>query len=285
MEDEGVADHAEAIRKMTLVRPEERKRLEDVVAELKECDNRFSIPYMLADIAQIFDRHGLSDIEGGSTLLQSSKIYVAREARKAIPTILHIHDALRARGCAEENPLRYNDDDNSAFHLPHESRKVFCNTSQNLNIIFILEEGMMYDWSGFPPSSRWPLELGWNVHVRRYWDAFDIEDEFHVEDFCEGDGLSLPIHQAIIRAKSLSEYSDHLEGNEYVYRPDLQWYKDKEFALEHDGSLPSKYRSYGDGRDPGFVLTTAERDHHSPRLTPHAFFDLECLRMELGREP
>jgi len=65
----------------------------------------------------------------------------------------------------------------------------------------------------------------WNAsgfHLRRYWSEWTELQEEEGED--------------------PADYSDHFPGSEYVARPDLKWYKNKQFVLE-----------YGDSRDTGYI--------------------------------
>lgn len=72
--------------------------------------------------------------------------------------------------------------------------------------------------------------------------------------FYENDGSREVLH---IRKVWDSKSSDYRKGNDYVNKPSLKWYKDRQFSLEyqeelHWGPLGG---SYADCRDSGYILT------------------------------
>lgn len=53
------------------------------------------------------------------------------------------------------------------------------------------------------------------------------------------------------------DVTDYVDGNTYISKPNLQWYKDREFKLDYDDKLhmTALGNSYGDCRDAGFLMT------------------------------
>lgn len=66
--------------------------------------------------------------------------------------------------------------------------------------------------------------------------------------------------------------TDYKKNNKYIHRPNLKWYKDREFNLEYVESLHNTALggSYGDCRDSGYVLTASKY-----------YFD-DCYSLERG---
>lgn len=234
----------------------------------------------LAKLIALFD-HGENPKEVRQLNLEwTVDKYVQNKVEANLPDILFIHEKLKEHGHTEKNPYVYNDLDNKLFYFPHDSRKVFAMTSQNLNFLVIYEE------SGTALKKR-------KLHIRRYWDRFDKNDTFREEEDreCRKKGM----RYAITRADWINEnYSDNVPGNMYVNRPDLQWFKYKKFNLDFSEKLHwTKYSSYGDCRDHGYVLSYEEMalDKTSSKkveatidffsLIRHAFFDIRCAYEEM----
>lgn len=169
--------------------------------------------------------------------------YIMRKVEANIPDVLSIYEKLKKKCRTQENPYVYNDMDNSLFYIPHKKRKVFAMTSQNFNFLVI------YD--GYEKENYKDIRL----HIRRYWDKFKIRNKVDREE--SEDYKKKGMKHAIVNADWITErYSDNVANNQYVERPDLQWFKHKNFDLEYKDKLHmTKYNSYGDCRDPGYVLT------------------------------
>ena len=170
-------------------------------------------------------------------------IYVGARIDSLFPRIKKVEHALKTEGYSEEQKL--DNDHTTGFYLPHALRGVFCIESQNANYIFIRQPSS-YTSKPFPDA----------LHVRRYWNKFSVEDSYEDLEKYRADGTK-GIEWAIRQADTLAElYSDNLGDEQFVVRPDLQWFKDKDFSLEYDPEKHmTKYDSYGDMRDYGYVLS------------------------------
>ncbi len=193
-----------------------------------------------------------------------------------LPTVKNIHSQLRRRKHTERRPLKYEDTDYKAFFLPSERQRVFAIEAQtnSSRYLYILDE------------SSPTLE---NFHIRKYFKTLSPEER--QEKLREA-----TVQDAMVCATRLEEYSDHFPGNLYVTKPDLAWFKHKDFSLRaREEDRQTAYMSYGDVRDPSYVLTFQQFTGTSPMLSyvindggmrtypliQNALFELEMLEQAL----
>lgn len=198
------------------------------------------------------------------------------------PTIVDIYHALVNRNITEDNKIYTNDADSATYYIPHQTRKVFVSTTQSRDFLYVYEEDK------FRPS----------LHVRRIWREA-TSNKLHYKPSV----MLKDIQSAINHADHLSEFADTTA--QYVMRPGLQYYKEIDFAIPSDedkyvGKNKSLRRTFGDFRDPGYVLSFEDWpsdegiDYPPPRVegSKYTFKDIEilatcfipCLARELGIE-
>lgn len=201
--------------------------------------------------------------------------FVGQKLLENLDDILTVHDILVKHGCTDDDQRQYewNDGDNHLFYVPtgDETLKVWCATSQNMRYMFIMncnDEGVT------------------EIHVRRYWDPIqEPHDKWGREEREEYKKKGYPL--AVKNADWLQQYfSDNLLGNQYVQRPDLQWWKDHKFDPE-----------YGDCRDDGYVMSMRiasigygerARVDRAIFVMPDirtAFFEIRCAMSTLAEDP
>lgn len=186
-------------------------------------------------LAGVFERLKLSSYYLELTV----DTYWTRYCRKyVIPAVNQIYYKLVSEGMDASNKLNYNDGDDNLWFLPTDSKQVFCHTSQNMNLLFILDDDG-------------------NFNIRRYYDEYvlpkDIDDKFDKEDAecneeeCANGGVSW----AIKNAENLSEnWSDEILKNPYPKRPSLRHYQENGFECR-----------YNDFRDAGYVASSFAFNH------------------------
>jgi hypothetical protein len=172
------------------------------------------------------------------------EMHCAHQIKKYLPWFLEAWNILK-----NQDRYEYNDLDNHAEVIDTADKKVLTITTQNRNYIFIYTHEVI--------AKQYEKII---LHIRRYWDDFNFEDTYSMEDdtkIREGG-----IKEAIKKADWFQEnYSDNYDDADswMMGRPNLQWYKDKKFDL---GFKPehhfTKYCSYADIRDDGYIATYKE---------------------------
>lgn len=172
---------------------------------------------------------------------EATSEYLKLRVKEVEPEIHSIYTVLKNNHFTEDKPFKYNDSSNSAFFIENEENDVFCITSSNANFIFMVQE------TGDETTSHSQKIL----HIRRYWDNFDPQEHSSYANEIELGGIETAIRQASYYKEN---FSDNIDNNVYMERPDLQWFKDKDFDLKFKKeNHMTKYNSYGDARDPGYV--------------------------------
>lgn len=277
------AKHQELME--SLMAPDfDKHLLEEKVDALLQINNSMHAPAMVAQILSVFDDE--SQIEHFENLKETINSYVGNCARAYVPTIFNLHGQLKAGKFSEKKKLEYNDADNRAFYIPNREREVFCVESQNFNFVYILQQ------SGFTGAQDALEQKGlpakdYILHIRQYWNRFDPEYSFDKDSEYASGGVS----HAIVRADRLLDYSDNIGKNRFVNRPDLRWFKHKGFDMDfHQDQHMTKYCSYGDLRDKGYVLSFDTSNKFRGIVEGAAFFlpvissalfELNCLKTEL----
>ena len=203
--------------------------------------------------------------------------FVGRKAHNAIDPAEFIYNRLFELGfwktVAEDNSYVWNDLDDAAWVIPHDTNKVFAVTSQNRNYLFILEQ------CKYGTGRR-------VLHIRRFWDELDLEDlDYDLEVMEEGKN---PIDYVRLGLKHAERYSDHIHGKnpyDHLDRPDLAYFEQRSFDPK-----------YKDGRDNGYVLTIRESREddtdmpaveHAHCYLPtinNAMFHFDCLYDEMSED-
>ncbi len=188
-------------------------------------------PEMLAEAIAYFD---LDDpFDAGQLYLEwTVESFVGEKLLLNVPRLERIYELLVEHGNDENNTFNWNDSDNDLFYIKDTPPdvKVWCATSQNTRYMFIMECNSVLGIT--------------NIHVRRYWDAVrppaDKWDRENRDKYSER-GFELAVKNA---TWNLETWSDNLLGNQYVQRPDLQWWRDCKFEP-----------CYKDCRDEGYVMS------------------------------
>ncbi len=172
------------------------------------------------------------------------EMHCAHQIKRYLPWYLKAYNILW-----NQDRYEYNDLDNHAEVMDAPGKKVLTITTQNRNYIFIYKREVI--------ATKFEKII---FHIRRYWDDFNFEDTFSMEDdtkIREGG-----IKEAIKKADWFQEnYSDNYDDTDswMMGRPNLQWYKDKGFDLEFKQEQHmTKYCSYADLRDHGYIATYKE---------------------------
>lgn len=221
--------------------------------------NDLDAPRVLAACLELFDLEDPKDA-GQLYLEWLIEHYVGRKVAANIDDIKVIVEALKAKGFTEDNPYDYNDCDNRLFYIPHEEKLIFCVETQNTRYIYILD--------------------GRKFHVRRYYDEYDFDgkkDKWELREVAVYNRKG--IRHAISNAFWLSEqWSDCVDGNQYIVRPSLQYFKNCDFNLR-----------YNDCRDAGYVLSfenlfnpRADGAAYHYTEIKSAFFQLRCTVREVA---
>lgn len=149
-----------------------------------------------------------------------------------------IYSALVAGGYTESNPLDSNDGDNKAFFIPTRNidRKVFVTTSQNFNLVYIMDKNFDDDV----------------LHVRQFWNEYKRGALWNtVKD------LIGTMKKAIQNVETLANFAD--DHSKYAHRYSLKAYKNCDFSIGYE-SNNLFMTSYGDSRDSGYVLSYREQN-------------------------
>ena len=221
--------------------------------------NNLDAPEMLAEAISYFDLG--DEPKNGCTLYLewTAEAFVGQKLLDNIDDMLTIHNTLVEHKCTEDSPHDWNDGENRLFYISVDGKKVWCATSQNTRYVFI---------------------MGWNeilgvtdIHVRRYWDSVEpVTDKWEMKDRAKYNEQGFEL--AVKNADWLKErWSDNLLDNQYVSRPDLQWWKDHDFKPQ-----------YGDCRDDGYVMSMnvghgRARVDRAIYVMPDiktAFFEIRC---------
>lgn len=209
-----------------------KKAIKDIVAYAKKrIDDTIDFPKAIGAMLDAFDDYGnkSSDLFEGHIHLNDQAVGWSVEAylekRLLLPLIEEVYQELVKRGYSENNSLSYNDLDNCAYYLEHPTKHIFVIEAQTPRYLFIYEPGR-------------------DLHIRQIWDTYQAPDDKWAKDEVK-EYEKKGIRHAILHAEDLaSRYSDNLNKNPYVSRPDLQFYKDTKFQPR-----------YGDCRDPGYAIS------------------------------
>lgn len=176
--------------------------------------------------------------------------YVSLKLKHVMPKIIKVYEYIE-KNYSEENPFIYKY--NKIFPIDFKSCKckkfVFSISNQNHNFITIIDFlNILSDKVN-------------KIHIREYWNDFDYNDNCF-DDY--NHGIDNACDYAICKAdwicKYISDASDFMNFYEKDFRfppkrPNLDWYKSKEFSLEYQKAIDSFYTSYGDSRDFGYILS------------------------------
>ena len=192
---------------------------------------------VVSNIMLAFDRRGPHEVDydvGNFGVEDAMDTYLARKIEDHIPRLETIYKHLVDNKHTEDNSWEYGIDA-YAFHIPDEKRRIFHIGRRSRNYLIFLKDSHRIDLVNDC------LKEGTELHIRRIYDSYNT--------YYDKKGLNSDIKKggapkALISMDTLSELSDNIKGWDYVYRPDLAWYKKREFKLK-----------YGDCRDPGYVLT------------------------------
>ncbi len=199
-------------------------------------------PIALASCIELFDIEDSKDA-GQLYLEWVVEHFVGRKVAANIDDVKKIVETLKEKGFTEDNPHDFNDMDNTLFYIPHETKLIFCVTSQNTRYIYILD--------------------GHKFHIRWYYAEynFDGEEGNWRRDDDEANYKKHGIREAIASAAWLNEeWSDCLPDNPYPRRLSLQALKDCDFKP-----------CYGDCRDSSYVLSY-DNFMDNPRVDRALFF-------------
>jgi hypothetical protein len=234
--------------------------------------NNLDGPEMLAEAIAYFD---LEDpLDAGQLYLEwTVEAFVGKKLLLNVPRLERIYELLVEHGHDESNMFNFNDLDNDLFFVKDAPTtvKVWCATSQNTRYMFI----MRCSGSG---------EIT-DIHVRRYWNPLrTAEDKWDRE---EREAYNEQGYERAVRDATwhVENFSDNLLGNNYVQRPDLQWWRDCKFDP-----------GFKDCRDEGYVmsLNISRLDHRLRARVDRAiytmpdikaaFFEISCADSVLTEE-
>jgi len=201
-------------------------------------NDTITIPKILGDMIYsveetMYDKRGLNHLyfEWASERYMSDFIPEIIEAIKITQKYLiegnHTEDNRGGHGCGD----RY------VWYIPHKTKIIQCHTSQNYNVILILDQ------------NDYKTEL----HIRRFWESVDDarEDDWDIERTKDGFDLK----KLLVESQWLTErFSDNLPGNQFIHRPDLKMFK-KAINSNSMGSESGRPLFFLDARDPGYVLS------------------------------
>lgn len=125
--------------------------------------------------------------------------YIGGYVEENLPDIRWLADWCKENGYGADNPY-HAWGDNYIFYEPCDHSRVLVIVTHHKNYLFVCPE-------------KSPLTLH-SLFLRRIWETRDPEeaDDGGMHDY----------------------WSDNTPGNEYVYRPDLQWFRDDDFKMEND---------------------------------------------------
>ncbi len=152
----------------------------------------------------------------------------------AYPSLERIYQRLKKTHRDKDNPLEYNDGDNSLWIIPDpkkENRRILVHTEQSINALFI--------WTKYSSYTSMHVRLFYNVPNFQE-DKYTIQEE---EDFKQSVAKH-GIVWAIRQHDRYNHYSDDILGNPYPDRPSFSFFENKQFVI-----------NFGDHRDKGYVLS------------------------------
>lgn len=189
-----------------------------------------------------------------------------------IPSSLAIYNVLVEKNYTEKKRFEYNDLDNTAFYIPCPNKKVWVETTQSRDFLYIMDD------HGAPNFNFIDL------HVRRIYR--DLKKNSYLMSELKGASANELFRKMLQNVDSLSEYHD--DHYQYSHRPSLKVYQETNFQIPFHGSGRGRI-FYGDFRDPGYILSY---NSISPRVegSVMSFHTLEhiatlylpCLASDLG---
>jgi len=193
---------------------------------------RLDSDIFFADMIGLVDSHSSDKALAGEDLMPlylrwtTERLYY-RKVKSYLPQIKRIYKFLSTHKKEHE----FNDLDNSMYFVKAKDKDVFVLTDQNTNLLFIQTKGFL--------------------HCRRFWqlhtEHFDPKDKYDAKELEEYKKKG--IEAAIDKAEWICErYSDAINGEQYVRRPSLDWFKECDFEPK-----------YEDCRDVGYVFTINTR--------------------------
>jgi hypothetical protein len=164
---------------------------------------------------------------------------IAMSVERLMPDIQACHKYLLENKHFENNKFSYHSGEAFVVKCKNRKRNVLCIELQNYNLLYIMEET-------FKP-----------VHIRQYWKRYKLASDADKYEKEEAEKFKKGIEWAIREANNLSEeYADDILNNPYPDRPSLEWFRYKDFELGYqDKWHMTKYQSYGDCHDRGYILS------------------------------
>lgn len=183
-------------------------------------NNRLEAPKFLAKLIEKFDLENKKEV-GQLYLEWTIREFVESKANLIWNDIDFVYNYLIEKQYHENSKYVFNDLDNSVFYIPNKTSKIIALTSQSLRFLIIKDKDNS-------PLFSESLFSGYGVY--RYWDsAKERLDEKNYEEenqeYCNK-GL---LHALTNADWILEEYSDNVENNKFIHRPDLQWFKGVDF--------------------------------------------------------
>lgn len=163
--------------------------------------------------------------------------YIAKKVDAYIPELQNIYEHLVKNDITGKYQWEYTID-GYAYYIPNDKQiRLFCIGRRTRNYLVFLKDSHRIAEKG--------LVEGVALHIRRIYEpAQDFIDEHDSELQKEGAAF------ALTRTEGLLETSDNVGDYPYVSRPDLEWFKQRDFEL-----------NYGDARDVGYVLSYGDFRH------------------------
>jgi len=191
---------------------------------------------IVASIMLAFDRRGPYAVDydvGNFGVENAMDTYMARKIEDHILRLETIYKHLVDNKLTEDNSWEYGIDA-YAFYIPDKERRIFHIGRRSRNYLVFLKDSYRVD------LKNGGIKEGIELHIRRIYDSYDRHcDEGFNSEITKGGAP-----KALTKTDVLLDLSDNVEGWDYVRRPDLDWYKKRNFELE-----------YEDLRDAGYVLT------------------------------
>lgn len=219
--------------------------LQTLCNKYKEGLSSFDANIAVSSIMLAFDHQsrGRVDYQVGNYGVEGAMdTYMARKVEEHIPRIEKLYQFLVDNKYLEGQGWEYTED-GSAFYIPaEEGRRILCVGRRSANYLIFLEDVFSYKLNKKGEiADSFEKEQKTAIHIRQVYDSVDdYYDKDNLNKELQKEGLPL----AVKRLDALSELSDNVDEYPYVRRPDLSWYKAKDFALQ-----------YSDGRDGGYILS------------------------------
>jgi hypothetical protein len=162
-----------------------------------------------------------------------------------------IYEYLVNHGHGVNNREGHGNGDVYSYFVPTDNNKlkVFATENQNLQFLTIINSGISKE-----------------VHIRRFWESSNNKEHYALENWLDDSKITL--NKVLKDADWIIDiFSDNLEGEKYIKRPDLQYFIDAKFKPK-----------YGDGRDCGCIFSHKEFLHEtnfSFRDINTAMFDIQ----------